>query len=59
MQNYFHNVQVPCYCCVTWYETRTTFFASLFALEAWTSAGGGAKRAFVPPWKLGQRTKSF
>jgi len=33
MQNYFHNVQVPCYCCVTRYETRTTFFAPLLSLE--------------------------
>jgi len=33
MQNYFHNVQVPCYCCVTWYVTRTTVFASLFSLQ--------------------------
>jgi len=33
MQNYFHRVQVPCYCCVTWYEARTTFFASLFSFE--------------------------
>jgi len=33
MQNYFHNIQVSCYCCVTWYETRITFFASLFSLE--------------------------
>jgi len=33
MQNYFHNFQVPCYSCVTWYETRTTFFTSLFSLE--------------------------
>jgi len=33
MQNYFHNLQVSCYFCATWYETRTTFFASLFSLE--------------------------
>jgi len=33
MQNFSHNVQVLCYCCVTWYQTRTTFFASLFSLE--------------------------
>ena len=25
MQNYFHNVQVSCDCCVTWHETRTVF----------------------------------
>jgi len=33
MQNFFHNIQVPCYCCVVWYQTQTTFFASLFSLE--------------------------
>jgi len=31
--NYFLNVQVPRYCRVTWYETRTTFFVPLFSLE--------------------------
>ena len=25
MQNYFHNVQVSCYCCATWYEAPTIF----------------------------------
>jgi len=29
----FCNVQMPCYCCVTWYETRNSFF-SLLSLVA-------------------------
>jgi len=32
MQNYFHNVQVSCYFCVTWYDSDN-FVASLFSLE--------------------------
>jgi len=24
----FYNVNVPCYCYITWYETRTGFFSS-------------------------------
>ena len=33
MQNYFHNVQVPCYCSLKCHHIRTTFFVSLFSLE--------------------------
>ena len=57
MQNYFHNIQVPCYCCVTWYETRTTFFASLFSLETWASAGG--KTGICPPLEIGTKNQKF
>jgi len=57
MQNYFHNIQVLCYCCVTWYETRTTFFASLFSLETWASAGG--KTGICPPLEIGTKNQKF
>ena len=29
-----YNVHVSCYCCATWYGTRTAFFSSLFSLMA-------------------------
>jgi len=38
MQNYFHNVQVSCYCCVTWYETRT-IFSLLYSNMRWSFRG--------------------
>ena len=38
MQNYFHNVQVSCYCCVTWYETRT-IFSLLYSHLRWSFCG--------------------
>ena len=38
MQNYFHNVQVPCCSCVAWYETRTTF-SLLYSHLRWNFCG--------------------
>ena len=38
IQNYFHNVQVSCYCCVTWYETRT-IFSLLYSHLRWSFCG--------------------
>jgi len=38
MQNYFHNVQVSCYCCVTWHETRT-IFSLLYSHRRWSFRG--------------------
>ena len=38
MQKYFHNVQVSCYCCVTWYETRT-IFSLLYSHLRWSFCG--------------------
>jgi len=38
MQNDFHNVQVSCYCCVTWCETRT-IFSLLYSHLRWSFCG--------------------
>ena len=38
MQNYFHNVQVSCFSCVTWYETRT-IFSLLYSRLRWSFCG--------------------
>jgi len=38
MQNDFHNIQVPCYCCVMWYETRT-IFSLLYSHFRWSFCG--------------------
>jgi len=36
--NYFHNVQVSCYCCITWYENRT-IFSLLYSHLRWSFCG--------------------
>jgi len=38
LQNYIHNVHVSCYCCVTWYETRT-IFSLLYSQLRWSFCG--------------------
>ena len=37
-KNYFHNIQVSCYCCVTWYESRTNF-SLLYSHLRWSFCG--------------------